>query len=186
MIGMGESISSIDRLFKQLQGKKLPPVDLWNPDNSGEIDIHIKSNGDWHYQGSPIQRPAMVRLFSTVLRRDGDCYFLVTTVKKLRITVDDAPFTAISLEVLLDSGTQYLVFTSNVEDKIIAGKNNAILVNYDSKTDQPRPYIEVRKRLYALIVRPVYYQMAEQIVERDGYYGVWSDGCYFKLGGIEN
>ena len=169
---MSDSIGDIDRLFEQLRERKLPPVDQWNPDNSGEINIHIKRNGDWCFQGSLIQRPAMVRLFSTVLRRDGDLYFLVTPVEKLQITVDDAPFTAVSMDVLLDNGKQYLVFTNNVGDKTIAGKNNAIFVNYRSKTDQPRPYVEVRNRLNALIVRPVYYQMVEQCVEIDGYYGV--------------
>ena len=182
---MSDSNCSIDRLFKQLREKKLPPVDQWNPDVNGEIDIQIKHNGDWYYQGSLIQRPAMVRLFSTVLRRDGDLYFLVTPAEKLLVTVDDAPFTAVSMEVLRDSGVQYLMFTNNVGDKTIAGKNNAIYVIYDSEVDQPRPYIEVRNRLNALILRPVYYQLAEIIVERDGYYGVWSDGHYFKLGRVE-
>ena len=181
---MSGSNGNIDRLFRQLREKKLPPVDQWNPDISGEIDIHIKRNGDWYYQGSLIKRPAMVRLFSTVLRRDDDSYFLVTPVEKLLVTVEDAPFTAISMDVLLDSGVQYLAFTNNVGDKTIAGKNNALFVVYDSKSDQPKPYIEVRNRLNALILRPVYYQLAEQIVERAGYYGVWSDGHYFKLGSV--
>ena len=127
----------------------------------------------------------MVRLFSTILRREGDSYYLVTPVEKLLIAVDDAPFTAVSLDVLLDKGEQFLVFTNNVGDKTIAGKNHVIFVNYDLETDQPRPYVEVRNRLNALILRPVYYQMVEQAVERDGVYGVCSDGYYFKLGSAE-
>jgi hypothetical protein len=181
---VSDSICNIDHLFKQLQGEKHPPVDQWNPDISSGVNIHIKRNGDWFYQGSLIQRPAMVRLFSTVLRRDGNLYFLVTPVEKIQVTIDDAPFTAVSMDVLMDSGKQYLVFTNNVGDKTIAGKNNEIFVNYDSEADQPTPYIEVRNRLNALIVRPVYYQMAELCVERDGYYGVWSDGHFFKLAAV--
>ena len=183
---MTNSIGNIDCLFKQLQEKKLPPVHQWNPDLCGDIDIQIKRNGDWYYQGSLIQRPSMVRLFSKVLRRDGDSYFLVTPAEKLQVVVDDAPFTAISMDVLLDNDIQYLVFTNNVGDKTIAGKDNSIFINYDYESDQPSPYVEVRDGLNGLIVRPVYYQMAERCIERDGYYGVWSDGQFFKLDKVED
>jgi len=182
---MTDVIPDMDGLLKQLQEKKLPPVHQWNPDISSGIDIQIKRNGDWYYQGSLIQRPSMVRLFSKVLRRDGDSYFLVTPVEKLQVIVDDAPFTAISMDVLFDKDKQYLVFTNNVSDKTIAGKNNPIFINYYCESGQPSPYVEVRDGLNALIVRSVYFQLAEQCVVRAGYYCVWSDGQFFKLDKVE-
>lgn len=182
---MDDTSPSIDHLLTQIQEKTRPPVHQWRPIACREIDIQIKRNGDWYYQGSLIQRPRMVRLFSTVLRRENEAYFLVTPVEKLRIQVDDAPFTVVSMEVLAGSGQQHLVFTDNVGDKIIAGKNNPIFVNYHGKKAEPSPYIEIRDNLNALIMRSVYYHMAEYCVALDGYYGVWSDRCFFKLAPVE-
>lgn len=160
---------SIEHLFRQLQEKKRPPVNQWQPTACGEIDIQIKRNGDWLYQGSLIQRPAMVRLFSTILRCEDDAYFLVTPQEKLRIKVDDAPFTAVSVQALTEAGRQYLVFTNNVGDKIIAGKNTPIFINYNNKNDEPSPYITVRDKLNALIVRSAYYHLVAHCIERDNY-----------------
>ena len=176
----------IDRLFKTLREQRRPPVEQWNPNRIGEIDIRIARNGDWYHEGSPIRRSAMVRLFSSVLRRDRDDYFLVTPHEKLRIAVDDAPFTAIDLDVLTDGGRQYLVFTNNVDDRTIAGEAHPIFAGRTRRHDSFAPYIAVRDGLNALVVRSVYYRMAEYCVERNGQCGVWSDSQFFALDKIGN
>src|SRR5580704_1710323 len=128
-------------------GRGLPPVERWNPKHCGEIDIRVARDGTWFHQGSPIGRKELVRLFSTILRRDPDGYVLVTPAEKMRIVVEDAPF----LSVLLDGEgrAQNLVFTTNVGDVTVAGAENAIRVETDPETDEPAPYVHVRKGLEA-------------------------------------
>ena len=198
--------------IKKAAGSKgLPPVHLWNPDFCGDIDMQIKRDGSWHYMGSPIARPAMVRLFSTILRHDEDGkYYLVTPVEKVGIRVDDAPFVAVEMRVEGEGTHQTLHFRTNVDDITVANKNHPLHIIYDgggascasgggssrsvsdgspthqkNKDTSPSPYILVRDRLEALISRPVYYQLAELAVEKDGQYGVWSAGCFFALGPVE-
>lgn len=167
---------------KATGNKGLPPVHLWNPEFCGDIDMHIKRDGSWDYMGSPISRPAMVRLFSTILRHDEDGkYYLVTPVEKVGIRVDDAPFVAVEMRVEGAGEAQILHFRSNVDDSMTADKDHPIRISYDAKGG-PCPYILVRDRLEALISRSVYYQLAELAVEKDTHYGVWSDGCFFTLG----
>lgn len=179
---MNETTVSIDELVKQLQAQELPPVHLWKPEYSGEIDMRIARNGDWYYQGSRIQRPAMVRLFSRVLRRERNDFYLVTPVEKLKIVVDDAPFTATSLDVVVERGMQFLIFTTNVGDQIIAGKRHQLFVHHDRNTGEPSPYIEVRNGLNARLSRPVFYQLADYCAEHDDHYVVASEDCSFTLG----
>jgi len=168
----------------------LPPVHLWHPAHCGEIDIVIKSNGVWMHEGTPIGRPALVRLFSTVLRRDPDGFHLVTPVEKLRIEVEDAPFTAIALDVTSEgSDRQVLRFTTNVGDEVEAGPENAIRVETDAATGEPRPYLHVRRGLEALVARAVFYELVELAVERPIDQGpslaVCSHGVWFPLGPAE-
>ncbi len=167
-------------------GKRgLPPVHLWNPPNCGEIDIVIKRNGLWFHEGTPIGREALVRLFSTVLRKDADGIYLVTPVEKMKITVEDAPFIA----VRVDRVGEALVFTTNVGDMVEAGPDNAIRVEMDAATGEPRPYIHVRRGLDALIARPVFYELVEMASLRDGEAGhrhyVSSNGVWFPVGPVQ-
>lgn len=159
----------------------LPPVHLWNPPNCGEIDIVIKRDGTWFHEGTPIGREALVRLFSTVLRRDPDGYFLVTPVEKLKITVEDAPFTA----VRMDGRDDHLKFTTNVGDVVEAGPDNPLRVEIDGETGEPAPYVHVRRGLEARITRPVFYELAEMAEERDGpdgpQMGVTARGAFFPI-----
>jgi hypothetical protein len=171
-------------------GQGLPPVHLWNPAHCGTIDILIKSNGVWVHEGAPIGRPALVRLFSTVLRRDPDGFHLVTPIEKLRIEVEDAPFTAIAVEAASDGAAGgVLRFTTNVGDEVEAGPQNAIRVETDPTTGEPRPYLHVRRGLEALIARPVFYELVEMAVERPTEEGpalcVSSHGAWFSLGPME-
>jgi len=139
--------------------------------------------------GTPIGRPAMVRLFSTIIRRDGDDYFLVTPVEKVGITVDDAPFVAVSLQVSGQGEEQVLRFVSNVGDEVEAGAEHPLRVELDAQTQEPSPYVHIRANLEALIHRNLFYQLVElaQPREVDGrpWLGVWSSGVFFPIGPLE-
>ena len=167
---------------KQAPGRGLPPVHLWNPAHCGEIDIRIRKDGVWFHEGTPIGREALVRLFSTVLRKDPDGFHLVTPVEKMKIVVEDAPFIAIRV----DREGETLKFQTNVGDEVEAGPDNAIRVEMDPKTGEPRPYLHVRRGLEALIDRPVFYELVEMAVERDTaegpVMGVESGGAWFPVG----
>ncbi|KAF1071657.1 MAG: hypothetical protein GAK45_00462 [Pseudomonas citronellolis] len=166
--------------------KGLPPVHLWNPPFCGDIDMRIARDGTWYYQGTPIGRKPMVRLFSTILRRDGDQYLLVTPVEKVGIQVDDAPFLAVAVEVVGEGEAQVLHFTDNVENRFSAGVEHPIRVELDPQTEEPAPYVRVRTNLEALIHRNVFYQLVELAVPRDvdgqPWLGVWSGGQFFPIG----
>nr|WP_276583807.1 DUF1285 domain-containing protein [Pseudomonas sp. RIT-PI-AD] len=163
-----------------------PPVHLWNPDFCGDIDMRIARDGTWYYLGSPIGRKPMVKLFSSIIRREGEDYFLVTPVEKVGIQVDDAPFVAVAMAVEGEGERQLLRFTTQVDDECVAGPAHPLRVERDVDTQQPAPYVRVRTNLDALIGRSVFYQLVELAVPReiDGqvWLGVWSDGVFFPLG----
>jgi len=169
---------------KQAPGRGLPPVHLWNPAHSGEIDIVIKRDGRWMHEGAIISREALVRLFSTVLRKDPDGTYLVTPVEKMKITVEDAPFIA----VRVDREGEALKFLTNVGDVVEAGPENEIRVEMDEQTGEPRPYLHVRRGLEALIARPVFYELVELAEERETpegpRLGVASNGAWFPVGPV--
>ena len=166
---------------KQAPGRGLPPVHLWNPAHCGEIDIVIRKDGLWFHEGTPIGREALVRLFSTVLRKDPDGFHLVTPVEKMKITVEDAPFIAVRVDRVGDA----LRFLTNVGDEVEAGPDNAIRVEQD-EDGTPRPYLHVRRGLEALIARPVFYELVELAEERDTpqgpTLGVASNGAWYPVG----
>jgi uncharacterized protein len=163
-------------------GRGLPPVERWNPAHCGDIDIRIARDGTWFHQGSPIGRKELVRLFSTILRKDGDDYVLVTPAEKMRITVEDAPFLAVLLDAEGEGADQRLTFVTNVGDETVAGEANPIRVETDPVTLEPAPYVHVRRGLEAKIARAVFYRLVDLAVERDGRLGVWSGGVFFPLG----
>ncbi len=161
--------------------KGLPPVHLWNPPFCGDLDMRIARDGTWFYLGTPIGRPALVKLFSTIIRRDGDDYFLVTPVEKVGITVDDAPFVALDFNRVGDG----LEFETNVGDKVTAGADHPIRVERDPETGEPAPYVLVRSNLEALIDRKSFYRLVdigEQAqVEGVAWFGVRSSGIFFPI-----
>ena len=175
-------LEGITAAAKQAPGRGLPPVHLWHPAHCGEIDIVIRRDGVWFHEGSPIGREALVRLFSTVLRKDPDGFHLVTPVEKMKITVEDAPFIA----VRVDRVGEALRFVTNVGDEVEAGPENEIRVEMNPKTGEPRPYLHVRRGLEARIRRPVFYELVEMAQERDTpegpRLGVWSNGAWFPVG----
>lgn len=177
-------------LAAQVEGKKLPPVDQWNPPLSGDMDMRIARDGTWFHEGTAIERIQLARMFSTILRRDeDDCYYLVTPVEKWRITVDDAPFVAVLLETTGQGEQQNLCFTTNLGDRVDAGAEHPIVVEYTAADGTPAPYVHIRGRLRALIARSVFLELAELGEERDidgeKVYGVWSQGQFFALGKLE-
>jgi hypothetical protein len=168
-------------------GRGLPPVHLWNPAHCGDIDIVIRRNGLWVHEGTPIGREGLVRLFSTVLRKDVDGFHLVTPAEKLRIEVEDAPFIAIRLDALAgEDGQAVLRFVTNVGDVVEAGPGHAIRVESAGPDGEPRPYVHVRRGLEALIARPVFYELADLAQERAFAEGpmmaVRSHGVWFPIG----
>ncbi len=172
-------------LAAQISQKGLPPVHLWNPEFCGDIDIRIARDGTWFYMGSPIGRKRLVRLFSTVLRKEGAEYFLVTPAEKLRIQVEDAPFLIVQVDEQGQGEHQRLYFRTRTDDVVLADAEHPIWVSF-SATGEPSPYLEVRDDLHGLIARNVYYQLVELGTEREHdsglAFGVWSAGEFFILG----
>jgi hypothetical protein len=160
----------------------LPPVEHWNPAFCGDSLIAIGRDGTWFHQGDPIRRPQLVRLFATLLRKDDEGFMLVTPAEKLSVTVEDAPFVAVAMEVRQDGGDQTLCFTTNVGDVAAAGEGHGLRFAPDPRSGAPIPYLHVRRGLEARLARPVYYQLIERAVTRSGELGVWSGGRFFVLG----
>lgn len=149
--------------------------------------MRVTRDGTWHYMGSPIGRKPMVRLFSTIMRREDDGhYYIVTPDEKVRVVVDDAPFVAVHVEAQGLGSEQSLTFRTNVDDEVTAGPDHPIRVEIDADTGEPSPYVHVRGGLEALIGRSVFYELVELSEERevDGQplYGVWSNGQFFPVG----
>ena len=163
----------------------LPPVHLWNPEFCGDLDMRIARDGTWFYLGTPIGRQELVRLFSTILRKDGDKYFLVTPVEKVGITVDDAPFVAVDFEVENPGPDQTITFETNVGDHAAAGPENPIRVVRDPKTGEPSPYVLIRANLEALIDRKSFYRLvdigAHESHEGQDWFGLRSGGIFFPF-----
>lgn len=181
------------RYAAQLEGagkdRRLPPVEKWNPPYCGELNLVIRRDGAWEHEGSPIGRAALVRLFSTVLRKEGERYFLVTPIERLGITVEDAPFLAVLMRVEESERGRRLVFTTNVGDETTAGPDHALITRPDEAG--AAPYVHVRAELWARVARAVYYDLVAlgQTREQDGagrQFGVLSDGVFFPLGRPED
>lgn len=173
-------LSRVAEAAKQAPGRGLPPVHLWHPAHCGDIDILIRADGVWMHEGSPIGRAAMVRLFSTILRKDPDGYHLVTPVEKMKIKVEDLPFRAVSLRE--EAGR--LIFTTDQGDEAEAGPDHDLVVETDSVTGEPWPRIHVRGDLWARIVRPVFYDLVERAEEIDGQLVLRSGASRFVLGSV--
>lgn len=179
---MNTQNTSLQSIFEAISAQSLPPVHAWHPEKTRDVDIHIARNGDWAYQGSRIERARMVKLFSTVLRKDDDGHtYLVTPQERLRIVVEDAPFTAVLVERHGAPQAPTLVFTTNIGDQVVADVEHAIEVEYAQAGGEPSPYVQVRDNLKALISRSAFYQLADWSEERDGVLGVESSGQFMTL-----
>lgn len=178
------SAEGIAASVRAAKGRGLPPVQDWNPPFCGDLDMRIARDGTWFYDGTPIGRPGLVRLFSTILRKDGDDYFLVTPVEKVGITVEDAPFVAVDFELDGTGPEQKLTFHTNVGDSVTASAQTPLRFVRD-ESGEPSPYVMVRAGLEALIDRKSFYRLVElgteHEVEGTLWFGIWSDGTFFEM-----
>jgi uncharacterized protein len=162
-----------------------PPVHLWNPAYCGEIDMRIAADGTWFYQKTPIGRPAMVKLFASVLKREGSRYFLVTPVEKCGIGVDDAPFMAVELRTADAEGGRLLRFRTNVDDWVDCGADHPLRFEPEPATGGLKPYLHVRRDLWAKVTRALFYDLVDIGEERDvagtRMFGVASAGVFFAM-----
>jgi hypothetical protein len=162
-----------------------PPVHLWNPPFCGDIDMRIAADGTWYYMKTPIGRPALVRLFASVLKREGDRFFLVTPVEKVGIGVDDAPFQAVEMQVENDERGPLLKFRTNVDDWVDCGPDHALRFEPEAGTGGLKPYVHVRRGLWARLTRALFYDLVSRGEERNiggrDVFGVASGGAFFVM-----
>lgn len=184
--------TGIDELVRQVgpsAERTLPPIERWNPPDCGDIDIVIDREGVWHHEGRPIRREALVRLFASVLRCEGTRYVLVTPVEKLGIRVEDAPFLAVALEVEDGPEGPVLIFRTNLDDRVRCDGAHPLRFDAQAGKDEVRPYIYVRRGLWARLTRAVFLDLAERVEEREidaatgaGLaMGVMSAGAFFPI-----
>jgi hypothetical protein len=178
-------LENIARAARREGGRGLPPVDLWNPPFCGDLDMRIASDGTWFYLKTPIGRAALVKLFASVLKREGDKYFLVTPVEKCGITVDDAPFMAVELKVEQGAGGPVLHFRTNVDEWVVCDKEHPLRFEPEPSTDGLKPYLHVRRELWAKVTRALFYDLVDLGEERDidgeRMFGVASAGEFFVM-----
>ena len=175
------SAEGIAASIRAAKTRGLPPVHLWDPEFCGDLDMKIARDGTWFYLGTPIGRPELVRLFSTILKKEDDKYFLVTPVEKVGITVEDAPFVAVDFETKGEGRDQFLTFTTNVGDSAEAGPDHPIRVERDPETGEPSPYVLIRANLEALIDRKSFYRLVEAGEHHEDWFGIWSGGQFFPM-----
>jgi uncharacterized protein len=188
--GQGRLTSITDTLTRAgAQGSKgskgLPPVERWNPPFCGDLDMRIAGDGTWYYLKTPIGRPALVKLFASVLKREGDKYFLVTPVEKCGIVVDDAPFLAVELQVEEMAGGRVLHFRTNVDDWVTCGPEHPLRFEPEAGTGGLKPYLHVRRDLWAKVTRALFFELVELGEEREvdgrAMFGVTSMGAFFAM-----
>ena len=184
--GQSANLEGIAGALKQSGRTGPPPVHLWNPPYCGDIDMRIASDGTWFYQKTPIGRAALVKLFASVLKREGDDYFLVTPVEKCGIAVDEAPFLAVELAVDNPTqGEQVLRFRTNVDDWVTCGPDNPLRFEPEPATGGLKPFLHVRRDLWAKVTRALFYDLVDLGEEREvggtRMFGVASAGAFFAM-----
>jgi hypothetical protein len=181
--GTEQDASNPLRGLKDVAARKVPPpVHLWNPPFCGDLDMRIAQDGTWYYMNSPIGRKPLMKLFASVLRYDEDGkYYLVTPVEKCGITVDDAPFVAIRMEVTGQGEQQIIAFETNAEDVVTLDAEHPLRVADEDGTGGLKPYILVRSNLEALVSRALFYDLVARGSVSDGWFGVWSSGQFWRM-----
>jgi hypothetical protein len=185
-----QSLKGLESLSAALgESRGAPPVHLWNPPFCGDLDMRIAADGTWHYLGTPIGRPAMVRLFASVLKREGDRYFLVTPVEKVGIKVDDAPFLAVAMEQDGVGKDRTLLFRTNVDDVVRCDADHALRFEPEKGTGGVKPYLHVRRDLWALVTRALFFDLVAlgEVRKLDGreQFGIASAGAFFPMAPAE-
>ena len=183
-------LAAIAGTAREVDRKGLPPVHLWNPPYCGELDMRIAADGTWSYLKTPIGRPALVKLFASILKREGDKYFLVTPVEKCGIVVEDAPFIAVELTVERGEPGQMLLFRTNVDDWVACGPEHALRFEPEPHTSGLKPYLHVRRDLWAKVSRALFYDLVDLGEERDiagrRMFGIASAGAFFAMAPAES
>jgi uncharacterized protein len=176
-------IAGLEGLIRAQAAKGAAPVEKWEPPYCGDIGLRIRADGVWLYRDSPITRPALVKLFAGVLRKDADGrHYLVTPAEKIDVAVDDAPFLAVEMEVRGAGVSQSLIFRTNVDDIVTAGPHHALRFAVEPESGGLKPYLMVRGRLEALVTRALLHDLVEIATEQAGRgFGLWSDGAFFPM-----
>lgn len=178
-------IGAITQQLDPNQTRSLPPVTSWNPELSGDIDLFINRQGEWFHEGTRFEREALVKLFGSILRKDGDDYFVLTPVEKWRIKVEDAPFVITQLDLVEPGPEQQLQLETSLGDSVCVDAAHPLWLVTDPITGEPSPYVRVRDRLDGLLARSVFYQLvelaAEHLVEGKMQFGIYSCGQFFTL-----
>ena len=175
-----KSLSSIFSELSNLDQDTFPPVEEWDPPLCENVSMRIDRSGKWYFMDSPIGRERMVNLFSRVLRKDDDDYFLVTPVEKIKLEVEDKPFVIIDFEIINKGDEQIVTFKTNTDEIFEVNNDHPISIVYKDK-NEPSPYVIVRKNLEGLINRNVYYKLIENCEEIDNNFGIYSSGVFFRL-----
>jgi uncharacterized protein len=183
------ALESITGAVTRAAAKGPPPVERWNPPFCGDLDMRIAADGTWFYLKTPIGRPALVKLFASVLKREGDKYFLVTPVEKCGICVDDVPFLAVELEVSEGPPGRVLNFRTNVDDWVACGPDHPLRFEPEAGTGGLKPYLLVRRDLWAKVTRALFFDLVELGEERElegrAMFGVVSMGAFFPMAPAE-
>jgi hypothetical protein len=186
----GGGVEAIAEAARREGGKGAPPVHLWNPPFCGDIDMRIATDGTWYYMQTPIGRPALVKLFASVLKREANRYFLVTPVEKVGITVDDAPFMAVEMQTEDQTAGRVLRFRTNVDEWVDCGPEHALRFDPEPGTGGLKPYLHVRRDLWARLTRPLFYDLValgeEREVESRRMFGVSSGQSFFSMAPAES
>jgi uncharacterized protein len=181
----GTGLEAIVGAVKSASDKGPPPVHLWNPADCGEIDMRIAADGTWFYQKTPIGRPALVKLFASILKREADRYFLVTPVEKCGIVVDDAPFLAVELRIDDTEAGRRLDFRTNVDDWVTCGPGHPLRFETEPVTGGLKPYLHIRRDLWAKVTRALFYDLVDLGEERDvcdtAMFGLASAGEFYPM-----
>lgn len=178
------SLDEIGNSLPSLNPEGYPPVQTWNPPLSGTIDITIKANGDWLHEGAKFTRQRLVKLFSSILKKEGEDYFLVTPVEKWQVTVEDAPLLIVDMEVIQNLSAQQLQvinFRTTTDDIFPLDHHHPLQVLSKKPNAERRPYVMARYNLEALVHRNVFYRLVDMSVMHEGGCGVWSNGNFFTL-----
>src|SRR4051812_6718886 len=178
-------LDAIAGVAREASRKGAPPVHLWYPPFCGDLDLRIATDGTWFYLKTPIGRPALVKLFASVLKREGDKFYLVTPVEKCGIVVDDAPFLAVEMNVESGPAGQTLQFRTNVDDWVACDRDHTLRFEPEAETGGLKPYLHVRRDLWAKVTRALFYDLVELGEERDvggeRMFGVTSAGVFFPM-----
>ncbi len=179
------SIFNIEKSLSSIKTQTNAPVHLWNQKFCGNLDIRIARDGTWFHEGSKINRPKLVKLFSSILKREGNDYFLVTPMEKIGIKVDDAPFLVNSINTTGTGKRQNILFTTNIGETIIVSDDNLLRMEFNHKTNEPSPYVTVRRNLEGLIDRKTFYRLVDlgtiEHYDGDSWFGVWSKNTFFPI-----